>query len=201
MTMDMAGRRRSMQIDQNAATIVGNMYRGPSNDGVGPASPSIVSPRSSFFAYRQPSGNAPTVSSIREDADLDSTSDDDISAANRRSALDALNGSEGSPSKASTRSPSRNRDSSTTNTTLSDGVHVDTPSPPRNMGSREREESRVMGGNKMRPLRLVKEAEEEQKKTTNNRASWAVSTNLAQGISGWWNKDGTAKQDGAGGGQ
>jgi hypothetical protein len=69
------------------------------------------------------------------------------------------------------------------------------------MGSREREESRVMGGNKMRPLRLVKEAEEEQKKTTNNRASWAVSTNLAQGISGWWNKDGTAKQEGAGGGQ
>jgi hypothetical protein len=194
MTVDLSSRRRSTQIDYNAASVVGNMYRGPSGEHVGPASPSIVSPRNSFFGFRNPSGNAPTVSSIREDAGgLDDTSDEDSAAANRRSALDALNGSsDGSPSKKSTRSPSKNRDSSTT-----DGVpSVDTPSPPRSMLSREDRAATasggVMTGNKMRPLRLVKEAEEELKKG-GNRTSWAVPANIGQSISGWWNKEGQNK--------
>merc|ERR1712036_49625 len=116
MTVDLSSRRRS-QIDPNAAAIVSNMYRGGAGgaDGAGPASPSIVSPRNSFFGFRQPSGNAPTVSSIREHAGLDDTSDDDLAAANanRKSALDALTGSDGyaSPAKPNARSPSKNRDS------------------------------------------------------------------------------------------
>jgi hypothetical protein len=194
MTVDLSSRRRSTQIDQHAATIVSNMYRGPSGEH-GPASPSIVSPRNSFFGYRQPSGNPPTVSSIREDG-LDDVSDEDSSAANRKSALDALTGSDASPQRKPARSPSKNRDSSTT---ASESVpSVDTPSPPRSMLSREDRTNTaggVMTGNKMRPLRLVKEAEEESK--ANKRTSWAVPTNIAQGISGWWNKEGQNKEGGA----
>jgi hypothetical protein len=193
MTADLSSRRRSTQVDYNPAAVVGNMYRGPSGEH-GPTSPSIGSPRNSFFAFRQPSGNAPTVSSIREDGGLDDSAEEDNAAANRRSALDALNGSDGSPKK-DTRSPSKNRDSSTTNTT--DGVpSVDTPSPPRSTMSREeRAAAGVMTGNKMRPLRLVKEAEEEQKKA-GNRTSWAIPQNITQGISGWFSKEGATKEGG-----
>ena len=188
MTVDLSSRRRS-QIDPNAAAIVGNMYRGNSAEGA--TSPSIVSPRNSFFGFRQPSGNAPTVSSIREDGGLDDTSDEDLAAANRRSALDALTGSDSSPAKQTQRSPSKNRDSG-------DGVpSVDTPSPPRSMASREGAGPATMTGNKMRPLRLVREAqEEEQAAKKSNRASWAVPAGIAQ----WWNKEGQSKEASSGGG-
>lgn len=57
-----------------------------------------------------------------------------------------------------------------------------------------------MTGNKMRPLRLVKEAEEEQKKA-GNRTSWAIPQNITQGISGWFgNKEGGGGPAGGGAG-
>ncbi|KIW05524.1 uncharacterized protein PV09_03405 [Verruconis gallopava] len=196
VTVDFSSRRRSTQIDYNPATVVGNMYRGPTNDP-NPASPSIVSPRNSFFGFRQPSGNATTVTSIREDGGVDDSTDEDLAVANRKSALDALNGTDGSPRR-SAQSPSKKRDSSATNTT--DGVpSVDTPSPPRSMASRDERSAGaggVMTGNKMRPLRLVKEAEDEKKA---NRSSWSVPQNITQSISGWWNKDASSSKDTSGG--
>jgi hypothetical protein len=196
-TVDLSSRRRSTQIDSNAAAIVGNMYRGPGEGQAGASSPGIVSPRNSFFGFRQPSGNAPTVSSIREDG-LDDSADEDASAANRLSALEALNGSDsGVSASPQRRSPSKNRDSSTTSGTTDGGVpSADTPSPPRGLTRSDTVSGGVMTGNKMRPLRLVKDAEAEKK--ANNRASWAVPQNIAQGLSGWWNKDGPPKEGGNG---
>lgn len=120
-----------------------------------------------------------TVSSIAEDAaDSDSLAStsaggsgglDGVDEAERarRSALDALNGTQDSP-------------------------HVDTPSPPRSMGSRERDVgAAVMTGNKMRPLRLVKEAEETSKA---NRSSWFPTS-----VAGFFNKDAAAGANAGGG--
>lgn len=169
MSMDMAARRRSMATPgasewnaSSAAQLVGNMYRGPSSEHGTPASPGLASPRNSFFAFRNPSGGAITVNSIAEDGDSDGLEGNlDEAEKARRSALDALNGTQDVPS-------------------------VDTPSPPRSTASRDRESgAAVMTGNKMRPLRLVKEAEQEQKMA--NRSSW-----LPQSVAGFFNKDGTA---------
>lgn len=167
MSIDMAARRRSMAAPgasewntSAAAQVVGNMYRGPSGDH-GPSSPGLTSPRNSFFQFRNPSGGTMTVSSIAENGDSDSDAPDEMA---RKSALDALNGTHDVPS-------------------------VDTPSPPRSMGSRERDVgAAVMTGNKMRPLRLVKEAEEVNKA---NRSSW-----LPQSVAGFFNKEGAAQGTG-----
>ncbi|KAE9991572.1 hypothetical protein EG327_011474 [Venturia inaequalis] len=182
MTIDMATRRRTMASPGSsewnasaAAQVVGNMYRGPSGEH-GPTSPGITSPRNSLNYFRMPSGGAMTVSSIAEDAaDSDSASGSGSGGADgvdeaeraRRSALDALNGTQDFP-------------------------HVDTPSPPRSMGSRERDiGAAVMTGNKMRPLRLVKEAEETNKA---NRTSWFPSS-----VTGFFNKDAAAGANAGGG--
>lgn len=185
MSIDMAAKRRSMAVPSSsewnssaAAQVVGNMYRGPSSEH-GPTSPGLTSPRNSLNYFRMPSGGAMTVSSIAEDtADSDSASGtgsgsggaDGVDEAERarRSALDALNGTQDSP-------------------------HVDTPSPPRSMGSRERDVGAArMTGNKMRPLRLVKEAEEISKA---NRTSWFPSS-----VAGFFNKDAAAGANAGGGG-
>jgi hypothetical protein len=158
MSMINLDRRNTSEWNGAAAAVVGNMYRGPSGEHAPtPTSPGLASPRNSFFALRTPSGNTPTVSSIKEDTgseDLDDTSSDRA----RKSALDALNGSSASAgSEVSTN---------------------DAPSPPRSVASREDRtagvgNAPVMTGRQMRPLRLVQEAADEDKAAkANNRASW-----------------------------
>ena len=73
MSMDAAAKRRSIatpspaEWNGAAANVVANMYRGPSGEHATPGSPGLVSPRNSFFAFRNPSGGAVTVASIAED--------------------------------------------------------------------------------------------------------------------------------------
>jgi len=159
-------RRYTTEWASSAAAVVGNMYRGPSGEHA-PASPGVMSPRNSTSVFfRTPSGNnAPTVSSIQE-AVGDSSDGEDANAAEqaRKSALDALNGSS------------------------AEAVSIDTPSPPRSTASREDRTGAlgpapVMTGNKMRPLRLVQEAAEEDKAKAGNRSSW-----LPQNVSTWFGK-------------
>ncbi|KAF2436166.1 hypothetical protein EJ08DRAFT_228917 [Tothia fuscella] len=165
--------RMSMQIDRRntvdwnsaAATVVGNMYRGPSGEHAPPQSPGLASPRNSFFALRTPSGNnAPTISSIKETAGDGSDPEDNAEKA-RKSALDALNGGGEVPTS------------------------TDAPSPPRSVASREDRTgggpggAAKMTGNKMRPLRLVQEAKEEDKQKAGNRSSW-----IPTGVTTWLNK-------------
>jgi hypothetical protein len=147
--------RRGTDWNGAAAAVVGNMYRGPSGEHAQtPTSPGLASPPNSFFPLRTPSGNAPTVSSIKEDAGSDN--EDAASERARKSALDALNGGG----------------------TAGDGGTTDAPSPPRSVASRDDRNgpagsAPVMTGRQMRPLRLVQEAAEEDKANkANNRASW-----------------------------
>jgi hypothetical protein len=131
--------RRSTSEVPGAASVVNNMYRPSPADTPGPVSPSIVSPRNSFFGLpvssgpgssnpisRVPSGQGP----IPEDKEVD------------------------------------------TRTESSSASHVDTPSPPRQLG-RSETGTGVMTGKGMRPLRLVQNEEEAMKaRKAANRGSW-----------------------------
>jgi hypothetical protein len=163
MSMINPDRRMNTEWSGAAAAVVGNMYRGPSGEHAStPTSPGLASPRNSFF--RIPSGNAPTVHSIKEDGSSDT---EDASEHARKSALEALNGGSSSGDVAS----------------------LDAPSPPRSTGSREDRtgpagSAPVMTGRQMRPLRLVQEAAEEEKAIkASNRASW-LPTNVGNWFAG-----------------
>jgi hypothetical protein len=141
-------RRSTSDWNPAAATVVSNMYRG-SNPDATPASPGQASQRNSFFAFgagavRTPSGNPIPTASNDENQEPQQA---------RAAALDALEGS-------------------SSGTTPS----VDTPSPPRSTTSREDRTQggpSVMTGSRMRPLRLVQEAtNEEAARKAANRASW-----------------------------
>ncbi|KAF2152614.1 hypothetical protein K461DRAFT_321594 [Myriangium duriaei CBS 260.36] len=142
-----SGNRRSL-IDWNSAAVVNNMYRGPSptRSSGGPLSPSIASPRNSFFGSR-PSNptrvtSGSTVATINED---------DKTAHNS------------------------NRDSkigSSRNSLASDASNSISP-PQSTVASSDKAAGSVMVGSKMRPLRLVQEtADEAAAKKANNRQSW-----------------------------
>ena len=186
--------------DWSHAAVVQNMYRGPPP---GPQSPTgLTSPRNSFFGQRVPSGNSvPTIE--EHDTDTDST------FAVRNQALAALEGVESGPSHAPTSAPRESslprhssmlrdgptsRDISTgreSSAAGSEAGDVNPSSPPRSVASSgDRAGPAIMGGNKMRPLRLVqdKHDQDEKEKKTANRASWM----------GWFNRgkseDGNAGQ-------
>ena len=183
------GRRTS---DWSHAAVVQNMYRGPPP---GPQSPTaLTSPRNSFFGQRMASGSSiPTIE--EHDTDGDATSHV------RSQALAALEGADLGPPHAPSapRASSAPRDMSTSrdismtredSAAGSEPVDPNTSSPPRSVGSSgDRSGPAVMGGNKMRPLRLVqdKHEQDEKEKKAANRASWM----------GWFNRG--KSDDGTGG--
>ncbi|EKG17775.1 hypothetical protein MPH_04990 [Macrophomina phaseolina MS6] len=134
-------RRANSEWSNSAATVVNNMYRNT------PRSPSIVSPRNSFFNFPQGEGPA----SNRSSRVVSSSS-------MPRQSVDGNGDTAGQDSVS-------NSDS---------GVAVDTPSPPRSIASSfDRPGGNVMTGNKPRPLRLVQESEEaEKERKAANRQSW-----------------------------
>jgi hypothetical protein len=140
-----------------AAAVVNNMYRGPDHDNMNSVtSPGINSPRTSIFFNRVPSGPRPHTATESERRVSSSAESADGADGARRAALDALNGSDASDT----------------------GPSIDTPSPPRSLGSNKDDPRQVLSGNKMRPLRLVTE---EQKKNAANRNSW-----IPNNISTWF---------------
>lgn len=155
-----------------AAAIVGNMFRGDS-DGSGnthTTSPGINSPRASYFFNRMPSGPRPATANDANERRPSSSANSSDGAENaRKAALDALNGDS------------------------SDSGHIDTPSPPRSIGSKD-DGRRVIQGGGMRPLRLLKEDD----RKANNRASWVPTA-----VNNWFNAAtaaaGTASTTAAGG--
>ncbi|GME42932.1 m serotype precursor [Neofusicoccum parvum] len=134
-------RRANSEWSNSAATVVNNMYRNT------PRSPSIVSPRNSFFNFPQGEGPA----SNRSSRVVSSSSVP-------RQSVDGNGDSAGQDTISNTDS----------------GVAVDTPSPPRSVASSfDRPGGNVMTGNKPRPLRLVQESEEaENERKKANRQSW-----------------------------
>ncbi|KAK3060508.1 hypothetical protein LTS18_008393 [Coniosporium uncinatum] len=152
--MSTSAHRRTPSADtSSAATIISNMYR-PSD---APLSPSIVSPRNSFFpgmGSRIPSGQS--IPEAHDEDEPNAVGGAPDSAA-RNAALDALTGS------------------ADTRTSSGKEISVDMPSPPRSQtsSSNNREGNAMFEGRKMRPLRLVQENEEaEHARKANNRQSW-----------------------------
>ena len=176
--------------DWPAASVVTNMYKGPSSGRVSAGSPGLGSPtsaRTSFFASAQPLGNiarrsgsasqVPTISEViggteKEAADVDSkptltdpTSSERNSVASATAVvpIDIINRAESQEWPASPSSPPRSTASSDERGKPSGGA--------------------VMIGSRPRPLRLLQETQNEDKaRKAENRGSWF----------GWMNKGGVA---------
>jgi hypothetical protein len=176
----MSGHRRA-NSEWAPASVVNNMYRGPTPGTMTPGSPGLGSPTSRPVSYfgaaplgaRMPSnGRLPSGNSVPTIAEVTASTP----------------GSE-KPS-GPTSAPNVNRLSTLSNPsdpTDETGETSNPASPPRSVTSSGDRESRaggggaVMMGSKMRPLRLVKETEEEiAAKNKANRGSWF----------GWMNKGG-----------
>ena len=172
-----------------AGSVVNNMYRGPSPGGMGPASPGLTSPisqRNGFFAAAQPLGSrmpsgstVPTVATIAETPPTEAPPANKETAQRDSKFSNPRNSMISNPSNPSSSEPQEAASTDVSNPS----------SPPRSITSSGDRESRagggaVMMGSKMRPLRLVKEAEEtnEAAKKQANRGSWF----------GWMNKGGPA---------
>jgi hypothetical protein len=184
----MSGHRRA-NSEWAAASVVNNMYRGPSPGNMVPSSPGLGSPTQRPVSYFGPaplgarmpsggrvtSGNAvPTIAEVTSSAGP---------------ASEVPNGA------GPTSAPNVNRLSTMSDPSLDpndESGETSTPaSPPRSVTSSGDRESRaggsgaVMMGSKMRPLRLVKETEDETAaKNKANRGSWF----------GWMNKGGPPPQ-------
>lgn len=179
----MSGHRRA-NSEWAAASVVNNMYRGPSPGNMAPGSPGLGSPTQRPVSYfgaaplgarmpsggRMPSGNSvPTIAEVTA----------------------STPGQEMPTGAGPTSAPNLNRLSTMSNPSPDlheeSGEASNPASPPRSVTSSGDRESRaggsgaVMMGSKMRPLRLVKETEDETAaKNKANRGSWF----------GWMNKGG-----------
>ena len=177
---------RRTNSDWPAATVVTNMYRGPSPVPSGPLSPGLGSPTSSarnnpFF--RSASGNTvPTISEA--DLDKENSFPGPVTTIQRGSKLDApANPIQYSRSNSAVSNTS-NRDSiaSIPQPSLDAPAEISSnpSSPPRSTtSSDDRNASAARGGNimmgsKPRPLRLVQGAavEDERARKQANRGSW-----------------------------
>jgi hypothetical protein len=167
LIMPRRGQSSGEYNNPGAAAVVGNMFRaGSDQENTGPGSPGIISsPRSSSYfglMNRAPSAGSrlpPPLSSstgatseVSERPSSAGSLSDDAAEHSRKEALDALT--------------SGSADAATSEKTQLTTQSIDSPSPPRSLGSRD-DNRQVLSGNKIRPLRLVTE---EQKKA--NRNSW-----------------------------
>ena len=179
----MSGHRRA-NSEFGPASVVNNMYRGPSPGSMTPGSPGLGSPTGRPVSYfgaaplgaRMPSnGRVPSGNTVPTIAEVTASTP----------------GAELPTGAGPTSAPNLNRLSMPpTSDPQDDSGETSTPaSPPRSVTSSGDRESRagaggsgaIMMGSKMRPLRLVKETEDESAaKKQANRGSWF----------GWMNKGG-----------
>lgn len=167
------GHRRA-NSDWPAASVVTNMYRGPSPNA-GPLSPGLTSPinRNSFFG-RTPSSSTSVPTISEDNIDKESARDSKMSgsASNRNSVTS-------NPTYAGI-----DDDSSTGAASGLLNERSNPSSPPQSTtssGDRDKPSGAIMMGSKPRPLRLVQEAaDEDAAKKQANRGSWF----------GWMNKGG-----------
>lgn len=142
-----------------AATVVNTMYRGPSpSRNSGQLSPGLSSQTGSSFFSSLPNSK-PSNSRLPSGSSVPTVNENERLSSNRESKL-----------------------SSGRNSVISDPENT-RPSPPHSTtSSGEKPSGAIMGGKKMRPLRLVQEAAEQDEAARKaNRTSWM----------GWFNK-GTA---------
>lgn len=180
-----SGHRRA-NSEWAPASVVNNMYRGPSPGSMTPGSPGLGSPTSRPVSYFQ---SAPL--SARMPSGGRVTSGNSVPTIAEVTA--STPGSEHPSGVGPTSAPNLNRLSTFSNPPLEpqedNGESSNPASPPRSVTSSGDRESRagaggsgaIMMGSKMRPLRLVKETEDESAaKNKANRGSWF----------GWMNKGG-----------
>ncbi|KAK4548809.1 hypothetical protein LTR36_008582 [Oleoguttula mirabilis] len=176
-----SGHRRA-NSEWPAASVVTSIYRGRSPSGLqGPASPGLISPtggRTPFFATPQPLGSrVPSGSSVPTISSL-SNKENAVPMPQRDSKMSNPN----SHRSSMTSNPGNNVD------VEAGDIGSNPSSPPRSTTSSGDRDSRsggaVMMGSKPRPLRLVREAAEQDEaaKKAANRGSWF----------GWMNKGGAA---------
>jgi hypothetical protein len=173
---------RRANSDWPAASVVTNMYRGPSPNS-GPLSPGLTSPinRNSFFG-RVPSAGShvPTISEDKGQKESARDSKMGSSSASNRNSVTSNPAYMGAEDEISTGAGPLANDRSNQS------------SPPRSTtssGDRDRPGSgAIMMGTKPRPLRLVQEAaDEDAAKKQANRSSWF----------GWMNKGGVPPPPGS----
>ncbi|KAI5364175.1 hypothetical protein Slin14017_G061390 [Septoria linicola] len=164
------GHRRA-NSEWPAASVVTNMYRGPSPNS-GPLSPGLTSPinRNSFFG-RAPSGSqVPTITENNVEKENARDSKTGSTASNHNSVVSNSGYTGLDDDGAATNGLGNERSNPS--------------SPPRSTassGDKDKQSGAVMMGSKPRPLRLVQEAADETAaKKQANRGSWF----------GWMNKGG-----------
>ena len=188
--------------DWPAASVVTNMYKGPSPGLQGPTSPGLSSPtsgRSSFFGAatalgagsRQVSGSTVPTTISESSHDKDKENLDTSTAIPHRDSKTSDPSDPNRTNRNSLASTTAIAPTDITNRPESQSENLDVSSnpssPPRSTTSSGDRESRqggaVMMGSKPRPLRLVQGAQDDEKaKKAANRGSWF----------GWMNKGGDA---------
>jgi hypothetical protein len=179
----LSGHRRA-NSDWQAASVVNNMYRGPSPGNMIPNSPGLGSPTQRPVSYF---GSAPLGARMPSNGRVTSGN----AVPTIAEVTSSTPGAEAPNGAGPTSAPNMNRLSTMSDPSpdpRDESGETSTPaSPPRSVTSSNDRESRaggsgaVMMGSKMRPLRLVKETEEETAaKNKANRGSWF----------GWMNKGG-----------
>lgn len=168
-----SGHRRA-NSDWPAASVVTNMYRGPSPTSGGPLSPGPASPinRNSFLG-RTPSSSTQVPTISEDNIEKDGARDSKMSSnASNRNSVHSSHGYV------------VNDDESTTGASGLANERSNPSSPPRSTtssGDKDKPSGAIMMGSKPRPLRLVQEAaDEDAAKKQANRGSWF----------GWMNKGG-----------
>lgn len=162
------GHRRS-QSEWNQTAVVNTMYRGTS-PASGQVSPGIPPPRgSSLFSPTSLNAAPAAFARMPSNSSVPRTGDSE-----HRESMPP-------PPSVSNRD---SKSDSGRNSILSDSENTNPSSPPRSTTSNsEKPSGAIMGGNKMRPLRLVQEAAEQDEAAKKaNRGSWM----------GWFNKGGAA---------
>lgn len=169
---NVSGGHRRANTDWNPASVVNNMYRGSSPS----AALSPTSPRATSFFSPNPLNVNPAAAARMPSA----------------SSVPTISETQSSPSNKENQGPAFDAaklPNSKRNSMASSGGEMEPPaSPPRSTTSSgergARDAGAVMMGTKMRPLRLVQEAkEEEEERKKANRGSWM----------GWFNKGGAAR--------
>ena len=174
-----AGAHRRSASDWPAASVVTNMYKGPSPGPSGPLSPGLGSPTggrgSPFFAMggRQASGSSvPTISEAEKDKENAFPGPVNYipsGGVGNRSSVQSLAPADAAASGSA--EVSSNPSSPPRSTTSSNDRESQAG------GGRLQQGGSVMMGSKPRPLRLVQEsaAEDEKARKTANRSSWFAS--------------------------
>lgn len=166
--------RRTTSEIPNAAHVVGNMYRTPLMPSSASANPGLANSRSGFFSSFSGSSAAKsitapaTVSDVRNPSDHSSVETTISNSSNPRN-IPVLSRSTSSGSDTATLDGTTDVESSTSTSAA--------PSPPRSMaGSSGSGGGAIMTGNRVRPLRLVREKDEVEMAA--KRSSWM----------GWFNR-------------